>query len=104
MAGADGDVQHSLTAAGRNGAALLDVQNLKTYYPILGGIMRRRVGWVKAVDDVSFHIRAGETLGMVGESGCGKSTIGRSIIRLVHVTGGVSCLKAETFCSSTAPS
>src|SRR5579872_1507931 len=67
---------------------LLDVRNLQTYYPIFGGVMRRRVGWVKAVDDVSFHINPGETLGMVGESGCGKSTIGRSIIRLVESQGG----------------
>lgn len=67
---------------------LLDVQNLKTYYPIFGGILRRRVGWVKAVDDVSFYINPGETLGMVGESGCGKSTIGRTIIRLLTANGG----------------
>jgi oligopeptide/dipeptide ABC transporter ATP-binding protein len=71
-----------------NAEALLDVRNLKTYYPILGGILRRRVGWVRAVDDVSFHINPGETLGMVGESGCGKSTIGRTIIRLVKATEG----------------
>jgi oligopeptide/dipeptide ABC transporter ATP-binding protein len=70
------------------GGPLLDVQNLKTYYPILGGIMRRRVGWVKAVDDVSFYINPGETLGMVGESGCGKSTIGRTVIRLLKPFDG----------------
>lgn len=67
---------------------LLDVKNLKTYYPVLGGVLRRRVGWVKAVDDVSFAIKRGETLGLVGESGCGKTTVGRSIIRLLKPFAG----------------
>ncbi|HEY8687131.1 MAG TPA: dipeptide ABC transporter ATP-binding protein [Chloroflexota bacterium] len=67
---------------------LMDVRHLKTYYPVVGGIMRRRVGWVKAVDDVSFAIKRGETLGLVGESGCGKTTIGRSIIRLLKPLAG----------------
>lgn len=67
---------------------LLDVRNLRTYYPVLGGVMRRRVGWVKAVDDVSFAIKRGETLGLVGESGCGKTTVGRSVIRLIQPIGG----------------
>jgi oligopeptide/dipeptide ABC transporter ATP-binding protein len=67
---------------------LLDVRNLKTYYPVLGGVLRRRVGWVKAVDDVSFSIKSGETLGLVGESGCGKTTVGRSIIRLLKPQAG----------------
>jgi len=67
---------------------LLDVRNLKTYYPVMGGLLRRRVAWVKAVDDVSFAVRRGETLGLVGESGCGKTTIGRSIIRLLKPLSG----------------
>jgi oligopeptide/dipeptide ABC transporter ATP-binding protein len=67
---------------------LVDVRNLVTYYPVLGGILRRRVAWVKAVDDVSFAIKRGETLGLVGESGCGKTTIGRSIIRLIKPLSG----------------
>src|SRR5690606_16862509 len=67
---------------------LLDVQNLKTYYPVTGGFFKRVVGNVKAVDDVSFTIRRGETLGLVGESGCGKSTTGRTILRLLKPTGG----------------
>ena len=70
------------------GDVLLDVRNLKTYYPVLGGVLRRRVGWVKAVDDVSFAIKRGETLGLVGESGCGKTTVGRSIIRLLKPNEG----------------
>ena len=71
-----------------SGEVLLEVRNLKTYYPVLGGVLRRRVGWVKAVDDVSFAIKSGETLGLVGESGCGKTTIGRSIIRLLKPLEG----------------
>jgi peptide/nickel transport system ATP-binding protein len=67
---------------------LLEIKNLKTYYPVKGGFFRRTVGHVKAVDDVSFSINKGETLGLVGESGCGKSTTGRTIIRLLKATAG----------------
>jgi oligopeptide transport system ATP-binding protein len=67
---------------------LLRVENLKVYFPILGGIFRRRVGEVKAVDDVSFSVNRGQTVGLVGESGSGKTTIGRAIIRLTEPTGG----------------
>lgn len=67
---------------------LLEIQNLKTYYPIKGGFFKRTVGNVKAVDDVSFTIGKGETLGLVGESGCGKSTTGRTILRLLSPTSG----------------
>ena len=67
---------------------LLQVNNLKMYFPVRSGIFLRQAGWVKAVDDVSFHIYPGETLGLVGESGCGKSTIGKSIVRLLKPTGG----------------
>lgn len=72
----------------RKDEVLLEVQNLKTYYPIKGGFFKRTVGNVKAVDDVSFEILKGETLGLVGESGCGKSTTGRTILRLTKPTDG----------------
>src|ERR1043166_8573309 len=69
--------------------ALVEVRGLKKYFPVTSGaIARRVVGWVKAVDDVSFSIRRGETLGLVGESGCGKTTTGRCVIRLERPTAG----------------
>lgn len=67
---------------------LVVVKNLKKYFPITGGFLRRVVGHVQAVEDISFTIRKGETLGIVGESGCGKSTTGRTILRLLDKTGG----------------
>lgn len=67
---------------------LVSVRNLKKYFPIHSGLLRRHTGDVKAVDDVSFDIYEGETLGLVGESGCGKSTVGRTLLRLYEVTSG----------------
>ena len=67
---------------------LLEVKNLKKYFPITRGVFRRVVGYVKAVDRVNLFIRQGETLGLVGESGCGKTTLGRSILRLIEPTDG----------------
>ncbi|WP_428008792.1 ATP-binding cassette domain-containing protein, partial [Athalassotoga sp.] len=72
----------------KNDQILLDVKNLKKYFPIKAGVFRSTVGWVKAVDDVSFYIKKGETLGLVGESGCGKTTVGQTILRLIEPTGG----------------
>ena len=71
-----------------NGSALVRVANLKKHFPIRRGVLQRIVGWVKAVDGVSFEIRRGETLGLVGESGCGKTTVWRTILRLYPPTGG----------------
>jgi peptide/nickel transport system ATP-binding protein/oligopeptide transport system ATP-binding protein len=71
-----------------NARPLLEVQNLKTYFPVRAGLLQRVVGWVKAVDDVSFTVYEGETLGLVGESGCGKTTVGRSILRLIEPNAG----------------
>jgi len=68
---------------------LVEVQNLKKYFPVRKGFLRRMVGQVKAVDDVSFFIREGETLGLVGESGCGKTTTGRVLLRAIEPTAGV---------------
>jgi peptide/nickel transport system ATP-binding protein len=67
---------------------LLDVKGLKKHFPIQAGILRRTIGYVKAVDDITFFVSKGETLGLVGESGCGKTTAGRSIIRLYEPTAG----------------
>lgn len=94
-----------MTAASNQNDSLVSVKNLKKYFPIKGGILKRTVGHLKAVDDVSFHIQKGETLGIVGESGSGKSTLGRVILRLLDPTEGsvhfdgedISHLKSRQF-------
>ncbi|MCX6966089.1 MAG: ATP-binding cassette domain-containing protein [Verrucomicrobia bacterium] len=67
---------------------LLEVENLCTWFPVLGGVMRRKVGDIRAVDSVSFTIEAGKTVGLVGESGSGKTTVGRTILKLIPPTSG----------------
>ena len=67
---------------------VLDVQGLKKYFPVQQGFLRRTTGYIKAVDDVSFSVKKGETLGVVGESGCGKTTMGRCLIKLYEPTDG----------------
>jgi len=74
---------------------LLDVKGLKKFFPIQKGFLRKVVGHVKAVDDVTFFVREGETLGLVGESGCGKTTAGRTILRLYEPTGGEVLFKSR---------
>ena len=72
----------------KNEVSLVKVKNLVKHFPVRGGVLKRIVNWVQAVDDVSFTINEGETLGLVGESGCGKSTIGRTILHLLEPTSG----------------
>jgi oligopeptide transport system ATP-binding protein len=75
-------------AANKTAPNLVEVENLKVYFPIRAGFLQRTIGNVKAVDDITFEVRKGETLGLVGESGCGKSTTGRAVIRLRDATAG----------------
>ncbi|HKJ28296.1 MAG TPA: dipeptide ABC transporter ATP-binding protein [Anaerolineales bacterium] len=74
---------------------LIKVENLKKYYPVRGGVLRKITAWVKAVDDVSFEIFPGETLGLVGESGCGKTTVGRTLLNLIKPTAGKVFFEGE---------
>jgi len=67
---------------------LVEVENLVMYFPVTSGVLRRKIGDVKAVDGISFYIKRGETLGLVGESGCGKTTTGNCILQLEEITGG----------------
>ena len=69
-------------------SVLLEVKNLKKYFPIEKGFLKRVTGHIRAVDDVSFVVNRGETLGIVGESGCGKTTLGRCVIRAMRPTEG----------------
>ncbi|MBU3738584.1 MAG: ABC transporter ATP-binding protein [Rhodoferax sp.] len=84
------------------GKALVRVRGLKMHFPIFAGLLKRRVGAVKAVDGVSFDIAAGETLGLVGESGCGKSTCGRALLRLYEPTAGQVLIDGQDITSVDA--
>ena len=77
-----------MEAANEEKKVLLDVKNLVKYYPVRAGVFQRVVAQVQAVDDISFHIFEGESFGLVGESGCGKSTVGRTLLKLQPQTGG----------------
>ena len=91
-------------------ANLVEVDDLRVYFPIRSGIFKTEKGTVKAVDGVTFAVRRGETLGLVGESGCGKSTIGRAMIRLREATSGsvrfdgvdLTTARCRVSCASTA--
>ncbi len=79
-----------------NQDALLEINNLKMHFPVQKGFLNKNVGYVKAVDDVSFTLRQGEVLGLVGESGCGKTTLGRSLLRIYNPTSGEILYKVTT--------
>jgi oligopeptide/dipeptide ABC transporter ATP-binding protein len=81
-------MENALPSTKPKGETLVEVKNLVKYFPVRAGLLQRVVNQVKAVDDISFFVRQGETLGLVGESGCGKTTVGRTMIRLVEPTAG----------------
>jgi oligopeptide/dipeptide ABC transporter ATP-binding protein len=84
-------------------STLLEVKGLKIYYPISSGLFNKTIGYVKAVDDVSFSVNEGETLGIVGESGCGKSTTGRAILRLTVPTEGDVIFQGQNLSALKGP-
>ncbi len=81
---------------------LVEIQNLVKYFPVRGGLLQRVVAYVQAVEDVSFAIREGETFGLVGESGCGKTTVGRTLLRLIPATSGRVLFKDQDVFAANA--
>jgi len=91
-------IQPAANSTAATAEPLLDVRSLKTYFPVRRGLLARTIGHVRAVDDVSFSIAQGRTIGLVGESGCGKTTTGRTILRLIPATAGsVRFLGSDVF-------
>ena len=84
-------------------SALLEVRNLKKHFPVRGGFFSHVREWVKAVDGVSFTLNEGQTLGLVGESGCGKTTVGRTLLRLISASGGEVLFQGENLLRMTGP-
>jgi peptide/nickel transport system ATP-binding protein len=82
------DVEKKMETTGNSHDVLLEIKNLKKYFPISTGLFRQQTGLVKAVDDISLFLQRGETLGLVGESGCGKTTLGRCVVRLYQPLAG----------------
>jgi peptide/nickel transport system ATP-binding protein/oligopeptide transport system ATP-binding protein len=80
---------------------ILNVSRIIKYFPVLGGVFLRRTGWVHAVDDVSFSVEKGKTFGLVGESGCGKTTLGRCIMGLYDLTGGSVAVQGQSISNLT---
>ncbi len=78
----------SRTSTTESQAPILQVRDLHTHFPLQSGLMQRTTDWMRAVDGVSFHVNRGESLGLVGESGCGKTTVGRTVLRLIEGTSG----------------
>ena len=89
------DIVPGIANGASGGQPLIEVRGLKKHFPILKGLFSRPAGTVYAVDGVSFHINHGETLGLVGESGCGKSTVGRTLLKLMEPTAGQIILRGE---------
>ena len=79
----------------KENVTILQIEGLKKYFPVRRGFLQRSVGYVKAVDDVSLDIQSSETFGLVGESGCGKATVGRTILRLMEPTGGEAVFEGK---------
>ncbi len=101
LAGAASREAFAAAPAARPAAPLLQVDGLKVHFPIRRGLLQRTVGHVRAVDDVSFAIEAGRTLALVGESGCGKTTVGKALLRLIEPTAGEVVLDGEAIAAST---
>src|ERR1700730_7784409 len=89
------DIVPGIANGASGGQPLIEVRGLKKHFPILKGLFSRPAGTVYAVDGVSFHINHGETLGLVGESGCGKSTVGRTLLKLMGPTDGTIRVNGE---------